>query len=138
VAPKVKRMTLMLYLYSRIYVQRQKQEFFEKFKMMFTKERMEGRVLQKMIECSRGRIKEYMKRWHNAGSKVKAKNDSLKYIYRLLYKTTIGKIYDGFSKWKSLPERVDKGKSEKAHKFSRGLKAFVDRTLGKVFGAFKN
>ena len=107
----------MLYLYSRIYVQRQKQEFFEKFKMMFTKERMEGRVLQKMIECSRGRIKECMKRWHNAGSKVKAKNDSLKYIYRLLYKTTIGKIYDGFSKWKSLPERVDKGKSEKAHKF---------------------
>lgn len=28
VSPQMKRMTMMLYLYSRIYVQRQKQEFF--------------------------------------------------------------------------------------------------------------
>lgn len=34
VSPKVKRMTIMLYLYSRLYVQRQKQEFFEKFKII--------------------------------------------------------------------------------------------------------
>ena len=37
VSPKVKRMTLMLYLYSRIFVSRQKQEFFERLKMQFSR-----------------------------------------------------------------------------------------------------
>ena len=40
VAPKTKRMTMMLYLYSRIFVQRQKQEFFERLKHMFARERV--------------------------------------------------------------------------------------------------
>ena len=44
-------------------------------------------------------------------SKQKARDDNLKYIGRLLYKTRIGKIYEGFSRWKNLPERPDKEKS---------------------------
>lgn len=34
VSPKVKRMTTMIYLYSRIFFERQKQDFFEKFKAL--------------------------------------------------------------------------------------------------------
>ena len=33
VSPKTKRMTMMIYLYSRLFFERQKQEFFEKFKI---------------------------------------------------------------------------------------------------------
>ena len=91
-----------------------------------------------MIECSRGRIKECFKRWQSAGSKLKSRDENLKYIGRLLYKTRIGKIYEAFSKWKGLPERLDKAKSEKAHRFEKGLKAFVDRTLSRAMNGFKN
>ncbi len=34
VSPKVKRMTTMLYLYSKIFMDRQQREFFEKLKLM--------------------------------------------------------------------------------------------------------
>jgi hypothetical protein len=33
VSPKVKRMTMMIYLYSRIFFERRQQEFFEKLKI---------------------------------------------------------------------------------------------------------
>jgi hypothetical protein len=39
ISPKLKRMTIMLYLYSRVFVERQKQEFFQKFKMYAAKEK---------------------------------------------------------------------------------------------------
>jgi len=52
VSPQMKRMTMMLYLYSRIYVQRQKQEFFEKFKIIAARERLEVTLAQKLIDCS--------------------------------------------------------------------------------------
>lgn len=49
VSPKTKRMTMMIYLYSRIYFERQKQEFFEKFKMFAHKNSRTNEVARRLI-----------------------------------------------------------------------------------------
>ena len=49
-----------------------------------------------------------------------------------------GLVLIGFTKWKTLPEIINKKNPEKGTKFEAGLKRFIDRTLGRAFGAFKN
>ena len=53
-------------------------------------------------------------------------------------RTKIGKVVEGFNLWKNLPERKDNAAYIKATKFEKGLSNFVDRTLKRSFGAFKN
>jgi hypothetical protein len=53
VSPKVKRMTTMLYLYTKIYYDRYMREFFEKFKIVGAAG--ENRTTENLVECARGR-----------------------------------------------------------------------------------
>ena len=49
-----------------------------------------------------------------------------------------GLLLIAFRKFSTLPQRINKGKNEKANKFTVGLQRFVDKTLNRAFGAFKN
>ena len=49
-----------------------------------------------------------------------------------------GLVLIAFKKFVSLPHRIDKGKNEKANKFTIGLNRFVSRTLNRALNAFKN
>jgi len=49
-----------------------------------------------------------------------------------------GLVVIGFKKWQGLPPRKDNAAFLKASRFEKGLSAFVDRTLKRSFGAFKN
>lgn len=55
VSPKTKRMTIMIYLYSRLFFERQKQEFFEKFKIYANKNSKINDFASKLIERSKMR-----------------------------------------------------------------------------------
>jgi len=50
----------------------------------------------------------------------------------------IGRALNAFNIWKNLPNRKDNAAFIKASRFEKGLSAFVDRTLKRSFGAFKN
>jgi hypothetical protein len=63
VTPPVKRMAMMFYLFTRIFVGRQKQEFFEKFKIIAGKEGLQSVSVNKLIEFSNNRKKETLKYW---------------------------------------------------------------------------
>ena len=56
----------------------------------------------------------------------------------ILVKTKIGKVFSGWERWKNLPERRDQAANVKGSKFEIGLKRFLNRTLSRAFGAFKN
>ena len=49
-----------------------------------------------------------------------------------------GLVLLAMKNWQNLPQRSNKGKSQKANKFEIGLRKYVDRTLNKAIGAFKN
>ena len=49
-----------------------------------------------------------------------------------------GLVVVGFKKWQGLPEKKDNSAFLKASRFEKGLAAFVDRTIKKSFGAFRN
>lgn len=53
----------MLYLYTRIFVERQKQEFFEKFKIIAGTDGLQASATNKMIEYSKNRKREALKYW---------------------------------------------------------------------------
>ena len=59
------------------------------------------------------------------------------FLKRLLM-SKAGLVVIGFKKIQSLPERKDNAAYIKATKFEKGLSNFVDRTLKRSFGAFKN
>ena len=50
----------------------------------------------------------------------------------------IGKVVMGFQAWKNLPEKKDNTAFLKASRFEKGLGSFVERTLKRSFGAFRN
>lgn len=138
VSCKSKRLALVLYLYSRIYLQREKQEFFEKFKIFASKERDLGRVGKNLIESSRAKMKEVLLRWRRIGGQNEKRQELVKMIQRMIFRTKVGKIYESVQKWKSLPQRKDLKRAEKGHKFINGLKSYYQRTLKKTMDAFKN
>jgi hypothetical protein len=126
VSPKIKRFTIAMYLYSRIFVERQKQEFFQKFKIYASKERAMGGIANKIIDCSKKRMREAVDKWRILGKEEKNKTEKLKIIQRMIYKTKIGRLLEGFLKWKALPPRkTDESKLSNGHKFERGLTKFV-------------
>ena len=49
-----------------------------------------------------------------------------------------GLVLLAMKNWQNIPQRSNKGKNEKANKFEIGLRRYVDRTLNKAIGAFKN
>ena len=49
-----------------------------------------------------------------------------------------GLVVVGFKKWQGLPERKDLEAYRKASRFEKGLSSFVDGTLKRAFGAYKN
>jgi hypothetical protein len=55
-----------------------------------------------------------------------------------LMKSKIGKVVEAFKTWKGLPERKDNAAFLKASKFEKGLANFVERTVKRALGAFKN
>ena len=59
------------------------------------------------------------------------------FLKRLLM-SKAGLVVIGFKKWQGLPERKDNAAFLKASRFEKGLSSFVDRTLKRSFGAFKN
>ena len=72
VTPKMKRMTLMLCLYAKLFTFRQQQEFFEKFKIYAAKERMQGDIAKRIVDTSRDRLRNTMIEW---GRLSKAKKE---------------------------------------------------------------
>lgn len=63
VSPKIKRMTMMLYLYSRIFFGRKKQEFFEKLKLVTGTTEIKMKVAGKLLENAINRKREVVKFW---------------------------------------------------------------------------
>lgn len=61
VPPRVKRMTVMLYLYSRIFVERNMRDFFEKMKVKGGSVKV--KATEKLIDCARKRRNEGFKVW---------------------------------------------------------------------------
>jgi len=61
VHPRVKRMTVMLYLYSRIFVERNMRDFFEKIKVKGGSVKV--KATEKLIECANKRRNEGFKFW---------------------------------------------------------------------------
>lgn len=61
VNPKVKRMTVVLYLFSKVCFDRAKKEVFEKLKYHGASQKQ--LLGERLIECSRGRKKEALKIW---------------------------------------------------------------------------
>ena len=59
------------------------------------------------------------------------------FLKRLLM-SKAGLVLIAFKKFVSLPHRIDKGKNEKANKFTSGLNKYVTRTLNLALNAFKN
>ena len=59
------------------------------------------------------------------------------FLKRLLM-SKAGLVVVGFKKWQGLPEKKDNSAFLKASRFEKGLAAFVDRTIKKSFGAFRN
>ena len=55
-----------------------------------------------------------------------------------LMKSKIGKVVEAFKAWRGLPERKDNAAFLKASKFEKGLADFVERTVKRALGAFKN
>ena len=49
-----------------------------------------------------------------------------------------GLVVVGFRKWQGLPELKDRTAFLKASRFEKGLSSFVERTLKRSFGAFRN
>lgn len=62
----------------------------------------------------------------------------LKSVFMILTRTKIGRVMGAWEKWKSLPERKTEGTNVKGNKFEVGLRRFVDRTLKKGWGAFRD
>ena len=50
----------------------------------------------------------------------------------------IGKVVTAWQAWKSLPQKKDNSAFLKASRFEKGLSTFVERTLKRSFGAFRN
>lgn len=95
-------------------------------------------VARKLIDCSRKRIKATMTKWQKLGKEVKKKEQKLRIIQRMIYKTKIGRVYEGFEKWKGLPERKrNDSRISKGNKFQRGLTRFVEKTLNRALSGFK-
>lgn len=61
VHPRVKRMTVMLYLYTRIFTQRHMRDFFEKMKSQGGS--VKAKATEKLIECAKKRRNETFKFW---------------------------------------------------------------------------
>ncbi|EFX60189.1 hypothetical protein DAPPUDRAFT_344845, partial [Daphnia pulex] len=59
-------------------------------------------------------------------------------VAQRLLMSKAGLVVIGFKKWQGLPERKDNAAFLKASRFEKGLSSFVDRTLKRSFGAFKN
>jgi len=61
VHPRVKRMTMMFYLYSRIFVERNMRDFFEKIKLKGGEVKM--KTTEKIIECAQKRRNDSFRFW---------------------------------------------------------------------------
>jgi len=59
------------------------------------------------------------------------------FLKRLLM-SKAGLVVVGFRKWQGLPEKKDNAAYLKASRFEKGLSNFVERTLKRSFGAFRN
>ena len=59
------------------------------------------------------------------------------FLKRLLM-SKAGLVVVGFRKWAALPEKKDNAAYLKASRFEKGLSNFVERTLKRSFGAFRN
>lgn len=62
-SPKAKRMTIMLYLYSRLFFERRKQEFFEKVKIYAEKKSKSNELAERIIESSKLRKRQIIYCW---------------------------------------------------------------------------
>ena len=71
--------------------------------MQFSNEKVQNRISGKIVECSRRRMKEFFSKWHQAGQVESKKRQSMKNIFNKLLQTKIGRVFEAFSKWKSLP-----------------------------------
>ena len=84
VSPKTKRMTIMIYLYSRLFFERQKQEFFEKFKIYANKNSKINDLASKLIERSKMRKRECLHIWIRKLNDWKKKMEAAKILQETL------------------------------------------------------
>ena len=52
--------------------------------------------------------------------------------------TKAGRLAESFRLWKNIPVKINIGAYKKASKFEKGLSSFVERTVKRALGAFKN
>lgn len=48
-------------------------------------------------------MKATLEKWKKLGCEIKNKEEKLKILQRMIYKTKIGRVHEGFLKWKDLP-----------------------------------
>lgn len=84
VSPKTKRMAIMIYLYSRLFFERQKQEFFEKFKIYANKNSKINDLASKLIERSKMRKRECLHIWISKLNDWKKKMEAAKILQETL------------------------------------------------------
>lgn len=71
-------MTTMIYLYSRLFFERQKREFFEKVKIAASKNEKTLSFAKKLIENSNSRKKEFIIEWMNKIKSKKKREEGVK------------------------------------------------------------
>jgi hypothetical protein len=82
------------------------------------------------------------RRWIEVNRREKNRSKRMEEIQRSflakLMKSKAGLVMMAWKNWKSLPVRINRERNQKANKFEAGLRRFVDRTLNKAMGSFKN
>ena len=83
---------------------------------------------------NQGKIREVIDKFRNNRKIIDIQRNFLK---RLMM-SKAGLVVISVNKWKALPQRLDKGRNVRANKFEAGLKRFIDGTLSRAIGSFKN
>lgn len=79
VHPRVKRMTTMIYLYTRIFFDRSKREFFEKFKIVGASKKVS--IAEKLVDCAKKRKISAFKLWLQEAKKRRDEINSKRGLY---------------------------------------------------------
>lgn len=103
VHPRVKRMTTMFYLYTRIFFDRNKREFFEKFKMCGVSKKFS--VAEKLLDCAKKRKISAFKLWLGEAKKRRDEQNKKRGMYvecaKKLFMSSENKMKSVFDIWRN-------------------------------------
>ena len=135
VHPRVKRMTTMLYLYTRIFFDRTKRDAFDRIKVE-GKSRKVGSI-DKIVECARKRKASALKLWYTEAKRRRDEENKKKGRYlecaQRLLDASVNRTRNSFDLWR---KKLNEAKRIKAIQ-SRFLTKLLMSKAGRVAKAFK-